>query len=426
MQVKKLRTEIEQGNLAERLQYLYVDSTMVDMQKDRYLQAIDAFITLYGEDRDVEIYSAPGRTEVGGNHTDHQHGHVLAASVNLDTIAITSKCDSSIVKITSQGFEIKPIDIRDMKMQTCEVGRSEGLIRGVCARVADLGFQVGGFDAYVTSNILEGAGLSSSAAFEVLLGTILSGLYNESKIDAVEIAKIGQYAENKYFLKPCGLMDQTASSVGGFVSIDFEDTKNPIVEKIDFDFDAYNHSLCIVDTKGSHADLTNDYSDIPKEMKMAAQYFGKEVLREVPYEDFLKNIASIRKNYGDRCVLRAYHFFEEDARVVRQVQALKDYDFEAFKKLVIASGNSSYKFLQNVYSLQLVKEQNISIALAMSEQVLNGSGASRVHGGGFAGTIQAFVPEDKRIIYKEQLETVFGKGACLILKIRPCGGVKVI
>ncbi|MGX8850364.1 galactokinase [Amedibacillus sp. YH-ame10] len=426
MNVKDLRAKIERGELNERLQYLYVDSALVETQKKRYIEAIDNFTSLYGEDRDVEIYSAPGRSEVGGNHTDHQHGRVLAASVNLDTIAIVSKSDTNTVSVTSQGFHISPIDISNLQMQQEEVGKSEGLIRGVCARIAELGFQVGGFDAYLTSNVLEGAGLSSSAAFEVLLGTILSGLYNEEKIDAVEIAKIGQYAENHYFLKPCGLMDQTASSVGGFVTIDFKDTTNPIVEKIDFDFDAYKHSLCIVDTKGSHADLTSDYADIPSEMKKVANYFGKDVLRDVSYEEFSKHVAEVRKACSDRCVLRAFHFFEEDQRVVQEVKALREFDFEAFKKLVIASGNSSFKFLQNVYSLQIVSEQNISVALAASEQVLNGAGASRVHGGGFAGTIQAFVPEELLCAYKEQMEAIFGEGSCYILKIRPCGGVKVI
>ena len=426
MKANELKYKLENGELNDRLQYLYVDPQMVALQGQRYIEAINQFEALYGENREIEIYSAPGRTEVGGNHTDHQHGRVLAASVNLDTIAIVSKNDENIVSVTSQGFDIKPVDIRELTMQANEAGTSEGLIRGVCARVAELNFQIGGFDAYVTSNVLEGAGLSSSAAFEVLLGTILSGLYNQEQIDAVEIAKIGQYAENHYFLKPCGLMDQTASSVGGFVTIDFENTKEPIVEKIDFDFDAYHHSLCIVDTKGSHADLTNDYADIPAEMKQVAAYFGKEYLRAVSFEAFLKDLAAVRSTCSDRCALRAYHFFEEDLRVVEEVKALRAYDFEAFKQLVIASGNSSYKFLQNVYSLQNISEQNISIALAISEHVLQGEGASRVHGGGFAGTIQAFVPESKRAAYKQQMEAVFGEGSCYILKIRPCGGVCVI
>lgn len=423
---KELRTIIAQGGLLETLQYLYVDPAKVALQKDRYVHAIDQFISLYGEDREVEIYSAPGRTEVGGNHTDHQHGRVLAASVNLDTIAIVAKNNSTMVTITSEGFHIKPVDISDLTMQQSEAGTSEGLIRGVCARISDLNFQVGGFDAYMTSNVLEGAGLSSSAAFEVLLGTIISHAFNENAIDAVEIAKIGQYSENNYFLKPCGLMDQTASSVGGFVTIDFKDPSEPIVEKIDFDFDSYHHSLCIVDTKGSHADLTNDYADIPSEMKQVANFFHEGFLRDVAFTDFLANVADIRSACSDRCVLRAYHFFEEDARVVKEVAALKALDFEAFKALVIASGNSSYKFLQNVYSPSHAEEQNISIALAISEHLLDGKGASRVHGGGFAGTIQAFVPEELLETYQQGMEAIFGEGSCHVLKIRPCGGVKVI
>lgn len=426
MKGNELINKIENGELFERLAYLYVDETVFEHQKERYLTAIRHFIDLYGDTRDIHIYSAPGRTEVGGNHTDHQHGRVLAASVNLDTIAVVAKNGEANVRIVSEGFDIKPIDISNLTMQESEASHSEGLIRGVCARIAELGFQIGGFDAYMTSEVLDGAGLSSSAAFEVLLGTILSGEFNEDAIDAVEIAKIGQYAENVYFLKPCGLMDQTASSVGGFVTIDFKDTTNPIVEKIDFDFAVYKHSLCIVDTKGCHSDLTNDYASIPTEMKQVANFFGKDYLREVPFDTFLANIANIRKVCGDRSVLRAIHFFEEDERVVEEVKALRTYDFEAFRQLVIASGNSSYKFLQNVYTPQNIDEQNLSVALAVSEHVLHGEGASRVHGGGFAGTIQALVPEDLLALYKDSMESMFGEGSCYVLKVRPCGGVKVI
>lgn len=426
MNVKELKNKIMKDELAERLKYLYVDESMLEMQKQRYINALDSFIELYGDDRDVCIYSAPGRSEVGGNHTDHQHGRVLAASVNLDTIAVVSKSDQKVVRITSQGFHIKPVDIHELSMKSEEAGTSEGLIRGVCARIAELGFQVEGFDAYLTSNVLEGAGLSSSASFEVLVGTILSYLYNEGTIDAVEIAKVGQYAENNYFLKPCGLMDQTASSVGGFVTIDFKNPEQPIVEKIDFDFDAYKHSLCIVDTKGSHADLTDDYAAIPKEMKEVASFFGKGFLRDVQYHDFISNLSNIRAKFSDRSVLRAFHFFEEDERVVKEVKALRNFDFEAFKGLVKESGNSSYKFLQNIYSSHLISEQNISVALAMSEHLLEGKGVSRVHGGGFAGTIQAFVPEELLSTYKQNMENIFGEGSCYVLKIRPCGGIQVI
>ncbi|MEG1733027.1 MAG: galactokinase family protein [Longicatena sp.] len=426
MNAIELKAKLMNGQLLERLTYLYVDEAMIAMQTQRYLVAIDKFVELYGDAREIAIYSAPGRSEVGGNHTDHQHGRVLAASVNLDTIAIVAKSEESNVRITSQGFNIKPVDISDLHMREEEAGSSEGLIRGVHARIVELGFQIGGFDAYMTSNVLEGAGLSSSAAFEVLLGTMISDMFNEGKIDSVEIAKIGQYAENKYFLKPCGLMDQCASSVGGFVTIDFENPEAPIVEKMKFDLATYKHSLCIIDTKGSHADLTQDYADITKEMKSVAHYFKKEYLREVSCDEFIKEISNVRETCGDRSVLRAYHFFEEDERVVQEVEALRNCDFVRFKQLVIASGNSSYKFLQNVYSPQNLNEQNISIALALSEYALRDRGASRVHGGGFAGTIQAFVPDELLTSYKELMEATFGKDSCYVLKIRPCGGVRVI
>lgn len=426
MNAKQLKEKLINDELQATFQTLYVDPNIVSLQKERYLQAIDTFCMVYGENRDIEIYSAPGRSEIGGNHTDHQHGRVLAASVNLDTIAVVSKNNSDMVAVTSQGFNIQPIDSSELAIHPKEAGTSEGLIRGVCARMKELNFTIGGFDAYITSNVLEGAGLSSSAAFEVLLGTILSGLFNDGKIDPVELAKVGQYAENTYFMKPCGLMDQTASSVGGFVSIDFKDPSTPIVEKIDFNFDNYQHSLCIVDTKGSHADLTNDYADIPNEMKQVANVFQEDFLRDVSYEEFLNNIALVRRTCGDRGVLRALHFFEEDARVVKEVKALRTFNFDSFKKLVIASGNSSYKFLQNVYTPQNIQEQNLSIALGLSEHVLQGEGASRVHGGGFAGTIQAFVPEHLLAAYKACMEEVYGEGSCYILKIRSVGGVKVI
>ncbi|MEF9920267.1 MAG: galactokinase family protein [Erysipelotrichaceae bacterium] len=426
MNTKDLKKAIIDGSLDEKFNYVYVDQSLLSLQKNRYIELIDNFASLYGEAREIEVFSAPGRSEVGGNHTDHQHGRVLAASLNLDTIAVVSANDSNIINITSKGFNIKPIDISDLNMQEHEVGRSEGLIRGVCARIKDLGFVIGGFDACMSSEVLEGAGLSSSASFEVLLGTIISGMFNEEAIDAVEIAKIGQYAENHYFLKPCGLMDQMACSVGGFVFIDFKDPEKPIVEKIDFDFSAYQHSLCIVDTLGSHADLTDDYAAIPSEMKEVASFFGKAYLREVKFSDFIANISKIYKHCSGRSVLRAYHFFEEDERVVKEVNALNKEDFNEFKQLIIESGNSSYKYLQNIYSTKDVSQQNISIALAMSEYILEGTGATRVHGGGFAGTIQAFVPEDKLVAYKQLMDELYGDNACHILKIRPCGGIRFI
>ena len=379
---------------------------------------------MYG-DTDVEIYSAPGRSEVGGNHTDHQHGCVLAAAVNLDAIAVVGRVDNKI-KVLSDDFDIAPINLEDLEIKKAEEGTSEALIRGVCARLKELGYNVGGFNAFITSDVLMGAGLSSSAAFETIIGTIISGLYNDMTIDPVVIAQVGQYAENVYFGKPCGLMDQCASSVGSLINIDFNDVAKPIVNKVDVDFSKFGHSLCIVDTKGSHADLTDEYAAIPMEMKKVANYFGKEFLREVDEEDFFNDIAGARKACQDRAVLRAIHLFEENKRVDQEVKALNNSDFETFKKVVKESGDSSYKFLQNVYANCDVQNQSVSIGLAMSEKIIGRNGVCRVHGGGFAGTIQAFVKDEFVTAYKTEVERVFGKGSCHVLKVRKYGGKKVI
>ena len=379
---------------------------------------------MYG-DTDVEIYSAPGRSEVGGNHTDHQHGCVLAAAVNLDAIAVVGRVDNKI-KVLSDDFDIAPINLEDLEIKKAEEGTSEALIRGVCARLKELGYNVGGFNAFITSDVLMGAGLSSSAAFETIIGTIISGLYNDMTIDPVVIAQVGQYAENVYFGKPCGLMDQCASSVGSLINIDFNDVAKPIVNKVDVDFSKFGHSLCIVDTKGSHADLTDEYAAIPMEMKKVANYFGKEFLREVDEEDFFNDIAGARKACQDRAVLRAIHLFEENKRFDQEVKALNNSDFETFKKVVKESGDSSYKFLQNVYANCDVENQSVSIGLAMSEKIIGRNGVCRVHGGGFAGTIQAFVKDEFVTAYKTEIERVFGKGSCHVLKVRKYGGKKVI
>ncbi|MDQ0361716.1 galactokinase [Breznakia pachnodae] len=416
---------IEDGFFDKKFEELYVDKAVSERQKERYVSLLNQYHEEFVID-DVSIYSAPGRTEVGGNHTDHQHGRVLAAAVNMDTVAIVSKREDNIVHIISEGFNIKKVDISNLEINEKEAGTSEALIRGVCARIKELGFEVGGFSAYMSSEVLEGAGLSSSAAFEVLIGTIISGEYNDNAIDAVEIAKIGQYSENNYFMKPCGLMDQMASSVGGFITIDFKDPEKPVVEKINYDFDSSKHSLCIVDTKGSHADLTDDYASIPTEMKKVANYFGKDYLREVDINEFYSDITSLRELCGDRSVLRAYHFFNENERVVDQVNALNSKDFDRFKELVKDSGNSSFKYLQNVYTPKDVEEQNLAIALAISEKILTDNGVCRVHGGGFAGTIQAYVPNELLNEYKEAMEKVFGENSCHVLKVRPYGGYQFI
>ena len=403
---------------------VYVDEHLLSYQKERYVQAIEKFISLYG-DQEVEIYSTPGRSEVCGNHTDHQHGCVLAAAVNLDAIAVVGRVDNKI-KVLSDDFDIAPINLEDLEIKKAEEGTSEALIRGVCARLKELGYNVGGFNAFITSDVLMGAGLSSSAAFETIIGTIISGLYNDMTIDPVVIAQVGQYAENVYFGKPCGLMDQCASSVGSLINIDFNDVAKPIVNKVDVDFSKFGHSLCIVDTKGSHADLTDEYAAIPMEMKKVANYFGKEFLREVDEEDFFNDIAGARKACQDRAVLRAIHLFEENKRVDQEVKALNNSDFETFKKVVKESGDSSYKFLQNVYANCDVQNQSVSIGLAMSEKIIGRNGVCRVHGGGFAGTIQAFVKDEFVTAYKTEIERVFGKGSCHVLKVRKYGGKKVI
>lgn len=408
----------------EKLEMLY-GKDAVPAQKARYEKAAAEFEKLFGEQEGVKIFSAPGRTEVGGNHTDHNRGCVLAASVDLDTIAFVVPTDDSIIEIKSEGFEISPVDISDTAAKESEFGTSEGLIRGVAAGFVNEGYKVCGFKAYTTSSVLSGSGLSSSAAFEVLVGTILSHLCNDGSVSSVKTAQIAQYAENVYFGKPCGLLDQMASSVGGFITIDFEDTKNPKVDKLSVDFSKYGYSLFIVDTKGSHADLTPEYAAIPAEMKSVAKYFGKSELRDITKEQLWDNIAEVRKACGDRAVSRALHFFDESDRAVKEFEALKNDDIAEFFRLVNASGNSSYKFLQNVFPLKNPEQQAVVLGLYTAESVLEGKGASRVHGGGFAGTIQAFVPNEKSEEFTAKMEQLFGAGSVYKLYIRPVGGYRV-
>ncbi len=398
----------------------------IEAQKQRYIKIVTKFEEFFGLDREVEMFSAPGRTEVGGNHTDHNHGCVLAASVNLDAVAAVSANSENIVRVKSEGYKIDAVDLKELGVMPSERGKSEALIRGVCAAFKNRGYNIGGFDAATASDVLSGSGLSSSAAFEVLLGTILNHLYNGGKISAVEIAQIAQFAENEYFGKPCGLMDQMACSVGGFVKIDFKDPALPVIEKLEFDFASSNHALCIVDTGGDHSDLTDEYAAVRGEMEAVAAKFGKGVLRDVDRAEFEKNISVIRDVAGDRAVLRAMHFYNENDRVAKQADALKSGDFEAFKKLIIESGFSSYMYNQNVYTCRAPENQPVSVALAICQQVLNGKGAWRVHGGGFAGTIQAFVPAELLEEFKSKICAVFGEKACYVLNIRPDGGIKVI
>lgn len=424
MKTTELKAGFQSGKYAELLKDIYIDESVLEYQKGRYVKAIESFEELFGV-KDVEIYSAPGRSEIGGNHTDHQCGRVLAASINLDAIAIVAKKESGIV-LKSEGYPMINVSLADLLPTKEEEGTSAGLIRGVATRLKEEGYEIGGFEAYVTSDVLNGAGMSSSAAFEVLIGNILSGLYNEGNISPVLIAQAGQYAENVFFGKPCGLMDQMASSVGNLIFIDFADVKNPVIKKVNVNFEDFNHSLCIVDTKGSHADLTDEYAAIPEEMKRVAAYFGKEILKQVDKNEFYTNIPEIRKVAGDRAVLRAMHWFEETDRVIDQVNALEEENFEEFKKLIKSSGDSSFKYLQNVYSVKNLSRQEMAVGLALSDVILKGKGVSRVHGGGFAGTIQAFVPNDIVDIYKKNMEDIFGEDACHVLKIRKYGGMKVL
>ncbi len=423
--IQNLKNNIMNGDYDARFKRVYVTDEAVKAQHERYVSLAEDFAALFGEERDARLFSAPGRTEVGGNHTDHNHGRVLAASINLDAIAIAAKNDENIVRVKSRGYNMDVCDITDLEIKENEKGHSPALVRGMCAGFKKFGYEIGGFDACTMSSVLSGSGLSSSAAYEVLVGTMLNYLYNDGKVDAITIAKIAQYAENVYFDKPCGLMDQMACSVGGFVTIDFNNPAEPIVNEVKFDFAASGHSLCIVDTKDSHSDLTDDYAAIRSEMESVAGFFGKNVLREVDEEEFKKNIPAIREKVGDRAVLRAIHFFADNARVLKEVDALKKGNFDEFKSYILESGDSSYKYNQNVFSTKKPLEQPVSLALALSESVLKGKGAWRVHGGGFAGTIQAFVPNELLEDYKNAMESVFGDGSCYVLIIRPVGGVEV-
>lgn len=423
MLASKLKEEIAAGKQDSRLEELY--GSRAQAQKGRYDKALDTFTDLYG-DKDVKIISVPGRSEVIGNHTDHQRGEVLATSIDLDIIAVVSPREDGIVKVLSDDYDLPAIDLADLSVHENEKETSQALIRGVAAKIKEDGGNIGGFDGYMTSDVLQGSGLSSSAAFEVMIGNIFSDLYNEGNLDPVELAKIGQYAENVFFGKPCGLMDQSACSVGGLIHIDFADKDNPFVEKVDVDFSDFNTSLCITDVHASHADLTQDYADVPYELKVVDEFFDKDVLREVSEEEFYARLPELRDTVkNDRALLRAIHVFEENKRVQKAVKALNEGDLEGFEKQILASGNSSYKYLQNIYSPSDYKNQAVSLALALSELVLNGRGAHRVHGGGFAGTIQAFVPNDLVDAYRDEMDRIFGEGACHVLQIRPFGGIEV-
>ena len=371
------------------------------------------------------VFSAPGRTEICGNHTDHQRGAVLAAAVNLETVAEVTLNGSNLIRVQSEGYPAVTIDLTDMAIHEDEKNTTAALIRGVAAAFVQRGAKLQGFDAAVRSNVLPGSGLSSSAAFEVLIGTICNHLFFDAKLSAVEIAQIGQWAENVYFGKPCGLMDQTASSVGNLVFIDFADPANPVVERIDFDFDKAGHALCIIDSGADHADLTDEYAAIPGELKQLCAFFGKDVLREIPEDEFFAALPRLRHQVPDRAILRAIHFYQENKRVFRQAAALKAGDFAQFLNITKESGRSSWMYLQNITPAGAVEHQAVAVALALCDTLLAGRGAYRVHGGGFAGTVQAFVPMDMLEQFKADIEKVLGEGSCHVLKIRPEGGIRI-
>ena len=423
MKANELIQLLNEGALT-KYSSLYAD---IDATRERMIAAINAFTLNFGEDRDIFIFSVPGRSEIIGNHTDHNHGKVMAGAINRDILAVVSKNDEGIIRFCSEGYSKDQIKLSDVSYpDRFRRFTSRALVAGMANAFIKAGHSVGGYDFYSCTEVLKGSGLSSSAAFEVMIGNILNHLYNGGEVDNKEIAKYAQYSENVYFGKPCGLMDQMACAVGGFVYIDFEDNKNPVVEAVDFSLAKAGYSLCIVNTGGSHANLNDDYASVPAEMKAVASFFGRKVLRGISEEDILSVASKLRKRAGDRAVLRALHFVRENERVEGARDALKRGDLDAFYDIILESGRSSFQDLQNVYTTQQVSQQGISLALCVTDGALSGKdGAFRVHGGGFAGTIQAFVKNEYLDEYVRVMNSVFGEGAAMPLNIRPMGAVKL-
>ncbi|MBN1144658.1 MAG: hypothetical protein JXA72_09545 [Bacteroidales bacterium] len=421
---ESLIAKINQGdNKAFRALYGN-DQAELKKQAERYTKLLQQFRTSFGEN-EAEIFTSPGRTEIGGNHTDHNYGRVLAGAVNLDNAAVATKNGTNTIRIESLGYPKFEVDLTSLKADKNEQFTSAALVRGICSRMKELGYNIGGFDACIDGGVPKGSGLSSSASFEVLIGAMLSVLFNQGRLDPIQNAIIGQYSENNYFGKPCGLMDQTACAMGGLITIDFKDPAKPVVKKVNFDFVATGFALVITDTGGNHADLNDEYASLPTDMKAVAAELGAKVLREVSLEQVLDVAPKIREKVGDRAILRAIHFQGDNQRVVDQVAALEKNDFKAFLSMVVDSGFSSYMYNQNIFPVNNIREQGVSLALAISELVLKGKGAWRVHGGGFAGTIQAFVPNDLLDKYVTTLEHVYGKDSCHKLFIRPQGAGKI-
>ena len=398
---------------------------VIEKQQQRYERAVQAFHEFFPTRTDIKIYSAPGRTEIGGNHTDHQRGIVLAGAVNLDVIAIVSFHNEGVIRVKSEGYVLAEMRLSDLNPNEKDDG-TMSLVKGVVTKFKEKNVTVEGFDMYTASDVICGGGISSSAAFETLVGTVIDLKYNEGKSTPFEIAQYGWFAENVFFGKKCGLLDQTVSSYGGLVSIDFIDDSSPVIEKIDFDFEKYGYTLCVTDTKSSHENLTDDYVAIREEMKQVANYFDCEVLSEVDENEFFTFVPNLRSFCSDRAIMRAMHFFAETKRAHEEAEALKNKDIDLFLRLVNESGISSGNLLQNLYSNNTPTEQAIPLAIAMSKYILGNRGAVRVHGGGFAGTIQAFVPTEMVNEYKEGIERIYGEGACHQMKIRPYGGLEII
>ncbi len=417
--MKNIDTLISENDAS--LSVLYGESTDA---RERIKKAVESFTALYGE-QEYSVFSVSGRSEISGNHTDHNRGEVLAASVSLDIIAVAAPTEDGKIYVKSEGFSKNEVDLGDLDPQAGEEGTSAALIRGVCDGLMKRDRAIGGFCAYMTSSVLGGSGLSSSAAFEDMIGNIENHLYNDGEIDYIEISQISQYAENVHFGKPCGLMDQIACACGGFVHIDFADPAHPVCEKIELDLASHGYDLCVVNTGGSHADLTDDYAAVPAEMKKVASFFGKEVLRELTKEDVLANVSALREFAGDRAILRAIHFFDENERVKEASAYLAKDDINGFFGVIKASGISSAMSLQNYFTPKAPAEQGITLACAVANSVLAPEGVCRVHGGGFAGTIQAFVPKTKLEAFKTVMESAFGKGAVTVLSVRPVGMTKI-
>jgi galactokinase len=424
--IKSLNEKINGGNNPFFQELYGADSSVLKEQADRYASLMSDFEKTYGTD-DIQLFTSPGRTEIGGNHTDHNYGRVLAGAVNLDNIAVAAKNGTNTIRIKSVGYPEFQVELADFQPKEAEFYTSTSLVKGIAAKMKANGYVVGGFDACIDGRVPKGSGLSSSASFEVLVGAIINELFNDGKMSAVENAIIGQWSENNYFGKPCGLMDQTACAVGGLITIDFKDPANPIVKEVDFNFVSTGFALVITDVGGGHDDAASqaEYASLPTEMKSVAAVLGAKVLREVTLQQIVENIPAIREKTGDRAILRAFHFQGDNQRVVEQVAALERNDFQAFLKMVVESGYSSYMYNQNIFDVVHKDEQVVSLALALSEMVLKGTGAWRVHGGGFGGTIQAFVPQEKLDEYVKTLEHVYGKGSCHKLFIRAKGAVKV-